>query len=248
MSERPRVLAIGSCRVFRPLRPHHTDGSVELLNYLSHQWFTHSVSGGLQFIEAITGRLDIPPTLRPLVCETALSLPSDLSGAEEFKPDVLFFEVSSLKVYESEGFVLNAHLLRSAMAKAGIDAAAGMRNPTAVDLRSSGLPHVELRHTSSEEFATAIHAVQETYGAPVVLVNHLHALSSDGITQLSGRSEITKELAHLADQHPRLALFDTREVIEDLGAVEALKDPQHYLPSAEREVGKRLLATAKTLL
>lgn len=248
MSERPQVLAIGSCRVFRPLRPHHTDGSINLLNYLSHQWFTHSATGGQQFVEAITGQRDIPQTLRPLVCETALPLPSDLSGGEGFEPEVIFFEVSSLKVYASDDIVLNAHLLRSAMVKAGIDAVAGMRDPSAVDLASGGIPDVSLRQSSSEDFANAIHTVQQAFDAPIVLVNHLHALSADGTTQLSGRAEITEQLSRIADQDSRLAFFDTRDAIEELGATQALQDPQHYLPDAERAVGTKLLATAQSLL
>lgn len=226
----PAVLAIGSCRVFRPLEPVHDKKRINLLNHSANRWYTHTAAAGRQYVDVVQGRAHIPAELREVALETHLDYSAeDMSSAEPIAPDVVILEVSTLKRHRVDGVDLNAHLIN------GVQRA-----------HPDGLPdghpltRLDVSTTSPEELAEEVLAIRDRLGAPVITVNHLYSLTPDGEPS-PARETLTGMLREVEAEHG-IPLFDTKDVILEHGIDVALEDQNHYRRSFEPVVAERLLA------
>lgn len=146
-----KIFLIGSCRVWRPLRPLHTAGMIELTNRSDPQWFTHTSRAAVQFIESALGRRQIPAHLHNLIVETK---PSDrqvnFDGRKAIADaDAILIEISSLKSFDVDGYEMNQHRLR----------------------RSDLKPPV--RTLSSADVLGHLASIEAMTGKPLILIDHI---------------------------------------------------------------------------
>lgn len=146
-----KIFVIGSCRIWRPLRPFHADGSIVLTNMRDPQWFTHTSRAAMQFVESAVGKRQIPEHLHQLIVETTpADRIVDFEGRQAIQgADFILIEVSSLKSFDSGGFELNQHrVLR-----------AGMHFPPTRIGRNDVFHHLD--------------AIEQMTGKPLALVDHI---------------------------------------------------------------------------
>lgn len=245
----PEVLAVGSCRIFRPLRRLDSQGGVKLLNSDRYYWFTHSAQSGQQYLEAIKGSKSIPEPHRPFFMETDLSFHDDLTWHDAPNPDLIILEVSSLKDYQLEETHLNAHLTYSIAKEAGLDPSQFMRNPNTYkgEISDPLLSQIRMTSSTTEEIISAARFIRDTLNAPVLTVNHLHYVDPNSGGQLSGRPEITAALT-AASRVEGIDFYNTASVIAEVGQSNALTDPQHYATDIELRVGQEIMSNAARLI
>lgn len=242
----PTVLAIGSCRIFRPLRHLHVQGRIELLNPPEYQWFTHTAAAARQHLDLIQGRVTLPPELLEAALEHVLDVPENLR-VPVAHPDVVVVEVSTLKQHYVGGVHVNAHKVYGiARAAVGDDYQPVMQG------RTGGLPDghplkgMRMSYATRDEVAADLVAIRERLESPVMVVNHLHSLTPEG-TPAPDRVKLTEELRAIAAAHG-FPLYDTAEAILEHGVDTALEDQNHYRKEFEPVVAERLHAGVIQLL
>ncbi|MHA3837570.1 hypothetical protein ACXR8F_17770 [Terrabacter sp. AAH1] len=250
MSVLPRVLALGSCRVFRPLHRLHSAGKLDLLYYARspHWWFTHSAGEAIQYLEALRGEVEIPTPLRPLICETTADLPDDLSDDARFgSPDVAVLEISTLKAFHSNRLRLNMQRVWGYAHASSVNAAAvlaGQKVNWPHDRRL--IADLDVRRESAEVVADQIRQIRELVGVPLLTVDHLFATTTNG-DPIPGRSQITALLGDVSDGDS-IALHSTRPLIEQHGESIALQDATHYAADFEPLAGDAMWTSIERLL
>lgn len=243
MSDRPRVLAIGTCRIFRPLRRMDAAGTIEMLHYgkTPHWWFTHTAAEGIQYLRALSGEIDIPAHLRPLVCETTADLPADLAAPDSLnRVDLVVVEISTFKTLEVDGFRLNLQNVWGYANRAGVpprDALSG--KPVDWPEDAQLLADMKMGRAIPEQVEAELLEIHQRVGAPMLTVDHL-AATIDGSTPVSGRQDITDALRAI-EQRTGIPFHSTRPLIELHGESVALQDANHYHADFEATAGEDLV-------
>lgn len=240
-----RVLGIGSCRIFRPLRRLHKRDKLELVNYPENYWFTHSSIAARQYLEVLHGDLRIPEVLRSYALETVLDWRGDMAvGIPE--ADIAVIEVSSLKSFEVSGIALNAHKVAGGLKSLGVDYRAGLRGDVRAVPSDHALSMLTLRETRFDDLVEDLSAIQTFLGIPVVTVDHLYASTPEG-GPAAARARLTSELA-LVESTAGIPFHSTRTAIERAGENVALLDQNHYASDFEVDAGLSLLSTLRATL
>lgn len=235
-----RVLAIGSCRVFRPLRAAHQAGLVELVNISENWWFTHTSAGGLQYTRALAGFTDIPEALRPLTCETMIDpLPLDLENRDLLDVDVVVQEVSAVKLLLSGGVHLNQARVWGHADALGINTARLVAGDTSELPEDDVLQDLQVGLSTFESVRSDVEAVAELVGAPVVCVDHLYSLMSNGKVA-SDRAAITGWLHRLAAEEVA-PVVSTKDYILRAGPA-SLLDQNHWAQDHELPFGREIVS------
>lgn len=237
------VLAIGSCRVFRPLRKLNDAGLIRLVN-ADRSWFTHTAAAARQYIDVMDGRVSIPMDLREVALEGVLRWPEDMAMGLP-QADVAVVEVSSLKRYIIDGLELNAHKVWGVARAMGVDHRPIMQGNTDVLPEGSLLKALEVSLTSDEELTDALDAIHERVDAPVLLVDHLYSPVESG-APVRERVAITESLRRVAQQEA-FGLFETESVIALHGAEVALLDQNHYRSEFEGTAGLAMFSALRAL-
>jgi hypothetical protein len=241
----PKVLALGSCRVFRPLQRLHAAGHIDLLYYGTspHWWFTHSAGEARQYLQAIRGQLTIPEPMRPLICETTADLPEDLTEPGRLPTiDLAVLEISTLKAFTAAHLRLNIQRVWGYAHAAGVDTGAVLAGrPVEWPADHPLLADLSVERETPESVAAQVLGIREAVGVPLLTVDHLFATTADG-TPVPGREEITTLLARL-EREDGIAFHSTRPLIERHGEGVALKDSTHYAADFEPVVGEDLWAS-----
>lgn len=237
----PTVLAIGSCRIFRPLRRLHDEGRINLVNYTERYWFTHTAAAALQYVDVMQGRVAVPPELRRAALETELVFPADMAlGIGEV--DLVVVEVSSLKQHRIGAYELNAHKVYGIAVETGHPhqpIVNGHRE--ALDALPEGhiLHALKVDYTSPAQLASDLTSIRKQVGAPVMTVDHLHAVLPDG-GSVPGRDRLTEDLRAVS-MASGLSFYSTKDLIDEHGSEVALLDQNHYRSEFEAVVGERML-------
>lgn len=230
-----RVLAIGSCRVFRPLRRAHEAGTLELANYADNWWFTHTAAEARQYVDVLAGRTVLPAELRPFICETSLALPNELVAGGLLDVDVVCVEVSTMKALTLDGLRLNYHQVWGRAEQANVDSRAALQGlPVEWPASDAPLGRMVVGKSTPESVSEDLLAVRQAVGRPVLLVDHLHAQMPTGILAPE-RQTISETLAAVP-----LPLYSTRTLIEQYGQDVALKDHNHWASTFEPTVSDDL--------
>lgn len=148
-------------------------------------------------------------------------------------------EISSLKVVEHQGLRLNSFNAANYARAAGVDARAFLSGhevdwPAAHQL----LRGATARNASPAELRSDIEWIVAKTSAPVVLVDHLDALTAAG-DPIPGRRELSKVLEDISNQLG-LVFYSTRPTLEAHGRDVALKDAAHYHADFENVVASDL--------
>lgn len=242
----PAVLAIGSCRIFRPLRPLHENGVINLINYSENQWFTHTAAAARQFVDVLDGTVHIPEGLRRAALEADVSFPSDMKSPIPLQPDAVVVEVSSLKQHRLRGIELNAHKVYGMAVEAGLDYRPIVQGVTTALPDEHVLKAMQVTYAKQEEISTDLLSIRDRMACPVMTVNHLYSEMPDG-TPAPDRVRLTEALRRLECEHG-IPMHDTQPAIVEYGIQVALKDQNHYHSSFESVVGERLLKSIQNLL
>ena len=240
----PAVLAIGSCRIFRPLRRLHEQGLIELVNREDHQWFNHSAAAARQFIDIAQGRKEVPEDLRAAAFETTIGYEAEMLGTIEGF-DLALVEVSTLKEHRVGNVELNAHKVYHAALDLGIDYRALVNGDVSQVPGGHVLKDMEVTRASEESIAENIVEIRTRLGVPVVTVDHLY-YEIDG-TPIAERTMLTQILQSISEQHD-VAFHSTRPVIEAHGESAALADSNHYRPEFEAVAGHSILESIRGAL
>lgn len=217
------VFAIGSCRIHRPLRHLDDAKSIKLLNRFDPCWFVHTSGAARQYLDVVSGRLRIPAELEPYILE-GKPRKVNYDGVDQLAQcDLVVVEISSLKVYRSRGWDLNAHIIWRAKKEAD-------SSPIVAEMTERG--------ATEEEIIADLLYVRETTGKPVMVVDHLHFLDENG-KALPARSQITDILAY-AETRLGFPFFSTRPTISLHGQDAALEDQAHYRKEFEATVGEAM--------
>lgn len=235
----PTVLALGSCRIVRPLRTLHSSGEIRLLNHDHHlQWFTHTAAAARQSAEVLAGVTTIPPEYREVVFETHLDLPENLRHPGPMNLDLVIVEVGTWKQQRLAGLELNGHKVYGVAERNGYAGRHVMHGRTADLPEGHLLKHVTYSRAEQEEIARDLLRIRELLGAAVMTVNPTYSESSDGL-QIPERAKLTEQLRQIEAQHG-FPLYDTKDVILEHGIDVALKDPNHYRTDFEPVVAEHM--------
>lgn len=216
----------------------YEQGRIDLVNYNTHLWLTHTAAAGRQYVDIIQGRTNIPAELRPAALESHLEFPDDMSV--DFGPiDAVVVEVSSYKQHRINGIELNAHKVYGIAKQAGVD------HRPIIEGRTEALPddHVlkslEVSFATQDELAADLLTIRDRLGAPTMTVDHLYTEMPDG-SPVPVRERLTTMLSRVQQDHG-IPLHTTKETILEHGFVAALEDQNHYRYAFEPVVGNRLL-------
>lgn len=242
----PSVLAIGSCRIFRPLRPLHEDGLINLLNYSENQWFTHTAAAARQYIDVLDGTTHIPERLRRAALEADAVFPEDMTAAAPLQADAVVVEVSSLKQHRLNGVELNAHKVYGIAMESGLDYRPIVQGDTSELPDDHLLKTMQVSYTDLGELASDLSSIRARLSCPIMTVNHLYSEMSDGTPALD-RVRLTEALRQIESEHG-IPMHDTEPAIREYGVHAALLDQNHYRGDFEPVVGTRLLKSIRSLL
>lgn len=244
-SNLPRVLAIGSCRIFRPLRKLHEADQIELVNYADRFWFTHTAAAARQYVDVMEGRVTIPAEIRPAALETDLEWPEDMAmGLPEV--DAVVVEVSSLKEQMLGDYKLNAHKVYGIANQPGMDYRPIVQGHTEALPEDHVLKPLKVAYTSTDQLREDLRAIKEATGAPMMVVDHIYSLTPTGEVA-PGRAKLTSELREAAAD-VGYTFHSTRNLIVERGPDVALTDQNHYRGDFEIEVGKDFMPSIRSLL
>jgi len=224
---KPRVLAVGSCRIVRPLRILAEQGAIHLVNAREPGWFTHSVNEGLQYVRILTGEVDVPSSLRPFLDAPPVSEAPTLRGLFDLSNlDLVLVEVSLLRDYTASGFYLHHPKLWNEAYRLGLDPKAATNGAGVLWPVGHPLQSLKVSAVSAPHILQGLKQIARACAAPVATVDHLYALTDEG-KPVSGRDKITNTLAGL-ELREGIPFLSTRPLIEGHGQLKALKDSNHY--------------------
>lgn len=238
-----RVVAVGSCRVFRPLRAAHAAGHIDLLNR-GLEWFTHSAGEAVQYVDVVRGARDLPEALRPLICETDRDLPADLSSPWVLHADVAVVEVSTLKVMELDGYRLNYHKVWGYAQERGYDTRAVLSGVVDGLPDDEPLRRVKVSKATADEVGDTLETLRRTARVPVLAVDHLYATLPSG-DLAPERAALRDALQEVQGRHG-IPVWSTRPFIAEHGP-SVLEDHNHWAKDAEDRVGEDLTVAALTV-
>lgn len=247
----PTILAIGTCRIFRPLSRMDAAGLINLRHYGKNPnwWFTHSSGEAVQYMKSLTGASHIPLKLRHLACETTADLPENLADPEALHGvDLVIVELSTFKRLELDGVRLNMQNVWGYAHRAGVPTAQVLAGhevqwPEGV----APLTGLAASKTPSDEVVSDLLAVQEMAGGvPMMTVDHIHSLTAMG-EPIPGRPEITVLLERMEREHG-VPFHSTRPLLERYSREESLADDNHYRKEFEEVVGRSMMESVRCTL
>ncbi|WP_024366348.1 hypothetical protein [Arthrobacter sp. TB 26] len=242
----PSILAIGSCRIFRPLRRLHEHGAINLVNYSEHQWFTHTAAAARQFVDVLDGTTHIPEALRRAALEADVVFPSDMRSVAALRADAVVVEVSSLKQHRIGGIELNAHKVYGIAVESGLDYRPIVQGLTSELPKDHLLKSMQVVYTTQGELASDLLSIRDRMACPVMTVNHLYSEMRDG-TPAPDRVRLTEALRQVEAEHD-IFMHDTQPAIVEYGVDAALQDQNHYRTNFEAVVGAHLLGSIRNLM
>lgn len=234
----PIVLAIGSCRVFRPLHPLHTQGRINLVNDASHQWFLHTAAAARQYINLLTGTTTIPDQLWELAADPDHKKPESMAAPHLLDVDLIIVEVSTVKQHRIDGIELNGHKVHKVAKEAGFNAAQVFNGKTDSVPEGHLLKRLDYSVATFPEITRDLRWIQDTAGVQVMTMNPTYSVTSDGV-QLPERQRLTDHLREIEQEYD-LPMYDTKPLILEHGLDVALEDRDHYRPKFIPVVGERL--------
>jgi hypothetical protein len=235
-SIRPRVGAIGTCRIFSPL--HYLERNTRIIAVKDPlKWYTHSIPEAIQKIRIIRGEVTIPSSLVPFIVyevdrfDPLLYRPGYYEAAEVF-----VIEVSAINTVQWRNVELQRWCMRDAFQAAGIDYSRLLRllNAPPESRNLSGVPEAlrylaaesRQRRQTPEAMMSGLYQLRQILQRPLVIVGALNVDGSDG-KPIPERAQINDVVRSFCEETGE-TFFDPLPVIRDYGISEALTDSNHY--------------------
>jgi hypothetical protein len=234
---RPRVAAIGTCRIFSPLSYLERDNQIDPVRD-PVRWYTHSIPEAIQKIRILKGEVAITPSLVPLVAYEADHFETDLFRPDYYEASEVFVvEVSSINTVQWRNLELQRWCLKAAFEAGGVDYSRLLRllkaPPESREL--SDIPEA-LRSLATEArqvtqtpdaMMTGLYQLREMLRRPLVLVPTLNVDGSDG-KPIRERAQIDDVLRRFSEAAGE-TFFDPLPIARGYGITEALTDgSSHY--------------------
>jgi hypothetical protein len=263
----PVITAIGSCRVYDPIRAMELEGRAQL-NQQRVFGYVHNTREVLQQLRLMTGEMPLAGRLRPF-----LNVPSHwkwLPQDEAFELGDLFaatdcfvVEISSIRAIRFKAMYLQLNRTREllvtneAIEKRWWQPLVRLgRNEPLAYLLANTLAQMEPVHRevmqelvcaeqSTAEIVKDIRAIRDALPGPVLFVSHFNTdAESEPIEQ---RQTIVDAMGQ-ARRRYGINVFDPTDLVLDTGPAVALLDGAHYQPQFVPEVGLALLAQVSAIV
>lgn len=235
-----RVLALGSCRIHRPLQAAQLEGAVEYLNrrfWSFTNLYLHDIHEAIQFVRLARGESAMPAEIRPFAFERWARLDLRRLAALE-QAECVVVEICTDKHYEVAGFTLNLNRIKDELVThsgaAGLDwwgaIGRGKRPPEALVERVESalrvgwrtrwrfgeghrrvLRELVYRRLSAEEIAEGIARLETMLPPPFLVVPHVAVRQRDG-GPLAERQWRIEKIVEAASLR-NLPLFDPGAVV-----------------------------------
>ncbi|WP_423067795.1 hypothetical protein [Devosia sp. CN2-171] len=261
------ITAIGSCRVYDPIRAMELEGRAQL-NQQRVFGYVHNTREVLQQLRLMTGEMPLAGRLRPF-----LNVPSHwkwLPQDEAFELGDLFaatdcfvVEISSIRAIRFKAMYLQLNRTREllvtneAIEKRWWQPLVRLgRNEPLAYLLANTLAQMEPVHRevmqelvcaeqSTAEIVKDIRAIRDALPGPVLFVSHFNTdAESEPIEQ---RQTIVDAMGQ-ARRRYGINFFDPTDLVLDTGPAVALLDGAHYQPQFVPEVGLALLAQVSAIV
>ena len=235
-----RVLALGSCRIHRPLQAARREGAIEYLNrrfWSLTNLYLHDIHEAIQFVRLAHGEVVLPAEIRPFAFERWARLDlRRLATLDQAERVVL--EICTDKHYEVAGFTLNLNRIKDELVThsgaAGLDwwrtIGRGERPPEALVERVESalrvgwrtrwrfgdghrrvLRELVYRRLSAAEISEGIARLQAMLALPLLVVPHVAVRLRDGCLLAERQRRIEKVVE--AARLRDLPLFDPGDVV-----------------------------------
>lgn len=235
MATIPRVLAVGSCRIARPLRTLHQRGLIDLANR-GEAWFTHSSGEGLQYVRLLQGSQTPDEALRPFVDVPDRHEAPSLARPEVLRDiDVVLVEISALKVATVGTRFVHVPKVWTAAQTLGLDNRAATSHRGVAWPAGHPLRAMEVAQESEDRIVQNLRAIAAEAQAPVALCDHLYALDRNGLP-LPARERLSAILSKIGRKHG-FPVFSTKDMLLLHGQERALLDSAHYRDDFEETAG-----------
>jgi len=263
-----QVAAIGSCRVFTPLREAVGNGRIHAFRSLFP--FVHNPDEVRQAVDLLRGKRKAPP--EHIAALFNITQVKRFDGRDHFSfslvgADVVVIELSSIRLVYLYGWSLQIHRVRQCLRAAGLsgdeiasfiaDADAyragggkipnGIEHPAAHQLASDGLT----REMNEAEIDKTIRDICDAVPTPILLVGFFEKKEDgEAIRQrvlLNGRMRAFVE--HMCGRTNRnnVGFYDPTTLTDKHGFEVAVKDLGHYKDSFHATVGDALAAEIEKL-
>jgi hypothetical protein len=250
------ISAIGSCRVFSPLRCAQIDHGFKIGHGMS-EWFTHSTKDVIQKIGVLNGVINIPPELVPLVCSDLTQYAPNEHRFDFFSgTDCFIIEICSVISNNIQGVELqqwritNLKLLHKSDIKAYDHRTVQIKNYLELkDIDSKAvLPKIETNILNANEIITDLKTIHSALDKrPIVFVSHNLLKRSNGEVP-EARLTIYEALSTYAKQTPNVLHFDPTVDIYDFGVDDAMTDINHYTNAFDKYIGSSFYRSAIRLI
>lgn len=244
-----RVLALGSCRVHKPLLSAHRLGDIRYLNRPFTLWrrvYIHDVHAALQFVRLACGELAMPGELRPFACDGGLR-PHASMGRAVALADAIVIESCTDKHYSVGDWTIDLNELTARIVKPAGSAGREWRRTIERRQRPSEalvreveaalqahwrtgwqfndghrrlLRDLAFRYLPQEEIAEGLLRLQQRLGRPLLVVSHVAVSLPDGRYLAERLRHVEKTLA--AARLAGLPCLDPRDFVQRDGQVRAL--------------------------
>jgi hypothetical protein len=236
MATKPRILAVGSCRIARPLRSLHKLGVIDFANK-EEPWFTHSSGEGLQYVRLIRGSLKLDERLRPFVDVPDREESPSLARPGSVRDiDLVLVEISALKVATVAGEFVHVPKVWTAADALGLDNRASTSKRGVPWPAGHPLRDIKLAQESEADIVGNLRAIGAEVQAPVTICDHIHALDTDG-NPLPARERLSELLSEIGHKHG-IPKFSTKDMLVQHDQQAALLDSTHYRDSFEKTAGE----------
>jgi hypothetical protein len=235
-ANRPRVAAIGTCRIFAPLKYLEVGNQIVPIRDPVN-WYTHSIPEAIQKVRIIKAEMAIPAFLVPLLAYEVDHIDTTLFRPDYYEAaDIFVIEVSSINTVQWRDFELQRWCMKFAFLAGGIDYRRLVRllntPPATRDL--ANIPEAlrslaaEARQTTQtpDAMMAGLYQLREILGRPLILVATLNVNGSDG-KPFPERVQINDVLRRFCEEAGE-TFFDPLPIAHDYGITEALADNSHY--------------------
>lgn len=236
MAYKPRILAVGSCRIARPLRSLHARGVIDFVNR-DEPWFTHSSGEALQYVRLLGSSFALDERLRPFVDVPDREEAPSLARPEAVRDiDLVLVEISALKVARVGGECVHLPKVWAAADELALDGRASTSRQGVAWPAGHPLRAMKLAQESEAEIVANLRAIAAEAQAPVAICDHIHALDKDG-NPLPARERLADLLSGIGRTHG-IPKFSTRDMLTQHDHKAALLDSTHYRDTFEETAGE----------
>lgn len=240
MSERISVAAFGSCRVISPVTIAHRRNLLDFLNF-DQRWYTHTAAETLQKIAILTGKIEVPSDVAPLLIDLE-SIQADSAASvlnRQHIPnyfatiDAAVIEISTRRIFDLNGLYLHA---------------------TAVQKFRNGkedVPEKALLEKVREfyiDFAALGGEVEQIAALFPRVIFYLTIERGDDLVAGShpGRRALNDFFRKLADE-TKIFIFDPNVWVDSFGVKAALEDNNHFTGPYQSYLSARLVDLIKRI-